>query len=187
MCTTITESREVIFEGRIRECSSCEDGKEYEYTKQCHECNGQKRFLKGKRRYACKTCKGSGYVMRDERLETGACTRCKGTRQVPLTAYDSMTDEDKEWIFANLFNFEKPYARPTSSFNEGYLGLGIVCGVTDYGRYQKMTPDEFYQEVKENFMRGYNQYVSILKDGKLPAEILIKKGNSGWFAYPIYA
>ena len=184
--TTITTRREVIFEGRTRECSRCEDGKDYQYVETCYTCNGEKFSLKGKRRYACKTCRGAGYVMREKPLLTGNCRTCNGTREVPLTSYDQVTDEDKQWIFNHLFNFDKPYTRPTSSFNEGYLGLGIVCGVTDYGRHLKMTPEEFYQEVKENFMRGWCQYVSIMEDGKLPTEILIKRANSGWFAYPVH-
>ena len=97
-----------------------------------------------------------------------------------------MNQEEKLWIFENLFNFDKPYLDSYSSFNEGYLGIGVVCGCTDYGRYKKMPPDEFKEEVKQSFLRSYRQYVTILKDGKLPFEILIRRGESGWNAYPIY-
>jgi len=186
MCTTISSDRKFIFDNRTRECSWCDDGKQYIFTETCKTCDGKKRFLKGNRRYKCKTCSGTGYTMLDQRIEDGACRHCEGTRKLPLGAYDNMTEEDKHWVFVNLFNFDKPYTKPTSSFNEGYLGFGIVCGVTDYGRYKKLTPEEFKEEVRESFMNGWLQYITLTgKEGYLPTEILIRKGDSGWFAYPI--
>jgi hypothetical protein len=187
MCKAITTDRTLNFEGLTQECWKCTDGKDYIYTETCKTCNGKKRFLKGTRRYKCKTCNGDGYTMLQTPIEDGACRSCKGTRKIPLTAYDSMSQEDREWVFENLFNFEKPYTAPTSSFNEQYLGLGIVCGVTDYGRYKKMTPVEFKEEVRGFFMNRYNQYVTITnKKGELPTEILIKKSSDGWNAYPVF-
>jgi len=187
MCNTISEDRKVIFENRTHECSFCDDGKKYAYTETCVDCNGNKKFLKGSRHYKCKTCAGNGYTMLEKRIEVGACSHCDGKQYVPLTCFDNIQEEDRQWIFDNLFNFEKPYTAHTSTFNEMYLGFGIVCGITDYGRYKNMTPSEFKEEVKSIFMNDFCQYASILnKEGHLPTEILIKKGESGWNAYPVY-
>lgn len=180
------ETRTLSFEGLTHECIFCEDGLSRLHAKKCPTCGGKGTVPNGKRNRRCSECKGQCHVS-CEPYVVGICVNCNGTRQEPTTAYDNMTDADKEWIFENLFNFDKPYAQPASSFNEGYLGIGIVCGVTDYGRYQKMSPEEFREEVKKNFFDHYCQYVAICdKQMSLPKEILIRKTSSGWFAYPIY-
>jgi hypothetical protein len=188
MCSTINPDRTINFKGRTRECSSCTEGKEIHHIEDCAVCKGKKKLPKNGRNYKCLTCEGKGYIRLETPRVIGTCQRCNGTEKVPLTAYDTISEEEKIWIFENLFNFDKPYEKSHSEFNEGYLGIGIVCGVTDYGAYLSMTPEEFKKEVRDNFVIGFNQYVSIInkQDGKLPLEILIRKGKSGWNAYPIY-
>lgn len=182
-----TETRTLNFEGLMTECKMCEDGREYSYTETCPTCNGKKRLLKVTRvSYKCKTCGGEGFVRRAEKVDVGPCKHCKGTRKVSFTAYDDMSDEDRLWVFENLFNFDKPYEGKFNTFDEDYLGMTCVCGVTDYGRYKEYNEADFKKEVKKYFLNGWLQYVSILKNRQLPKEILIRKGNSGWFAYPTY-
>jgi hypothetical protein len=188
MCKTINADRTINFEGRTRECSSCTGGKEIHHTEDCSVCKGKKKLPKNGRNYKCQNCKGNGYVLLETPKVIGDCRTCNGTALVPLTAYDTMSKDEKTWIFENLFNFDKPYTGGYSSFNEDYFGFGIVCGVTDYGRYKSMTPEQFKEDVRESFMQTYCQYVSIINkaDGKLPTVILIRKGGSGWNAYSVY-
>jgi hypothetical protein len=188
MCN-ITPDKSINFKDRTKECGFCDDGKQYIYTETCKTCNDKKKLLKGTRLYKCKTCNGKGYTFLANKIYDNVCYKCNGTQRLPLTAYDNITDDDREWIFKNLFNFDKPYTGNFSTFNEGFIAAGIVCGVTDYGRYQHMKPAEFREEVRKNFMDGYMQYVSILNKAtaKLPSEILIRKGESGWFAYSVYS
>lgn len=176
---------DITFEGRTRECNRCEDGKNYIYTEDCRTCGSTGKIKQGTRNRKCSECGGNGYKRLPEKIEDGLCHTCGGSRTVSLGEYDSVLKEDKEKIWG-LFNFEKPFTGGFSSFNEGYLGMGIVCGVTDYGRYKKMTEEEFRGEVKESFMGGWLQYISIMRDKKFPLEILIRRGESGWHAYPIF-
>lgn len=143
MCTTINVDRTINFKGRTRECH-CDNGKEIHHREDCPVCKGKKKLPKNGRNYKCQNCKGDGYVRLETPKVVGDCKRCNGTGRIPLTAYDTMSADEKAWIFENLFNFDKPYTKSYSSFNEGYLGIGIVCGVTDYGRYLKMTSDDCY-------------------------------------------
>lgn len=190
----IQQDLSLDFTGLTEECSMCTDGKQYNYTERCPECKGKARILKGTRRYKCKKCEGNGYVMLKERTEAGPCAHCSGTRKVPLTLYSQVTAEDKEWIYQNLFNFDRPYDGKSSSFNEDYLGMGIVCGVTDYGRHTEMSPEEFKQEVHKRFTEGWLQYITLCRRDKsavhdgayLPKQVLIRRHQSGWHAYPVY-
>lgn len=185
MCASNIKNGKFDFTGNTVSCI-CKDGKEYQHTTKCLDCNGKGKNLKNGRNYRCKPCFGNGYTYLAESIVTGDCKRCNGTSQVPADRFNSMNAIDREIIFG-LFNFDKPYTAQTSSFNEGYLGIDIVAGVTDYGRYTDMTPAEFKVEVKQNFTSGYMQYVSLLdRNGNLPKEILIAKKRSGWFAYPVY-
>lgn len=169
---------------RMIDCT-CDDGFQYEYTGTCQTCQGKRTFPKGGRNYKCKTCRGDGYVRLETRKVVGPCVYCEGRKKVQLNMMQDMLPEDKERLFS-LFNFEKKYTGVSSSFNEGYFGFGIVCGVTDYGRYKSLSEEEFQQEVKNNLLNHYLQYTSVYKNGKFPSEILIRRGESGWFAYPVY-
>ena len=183
MCN-ITQDRTIDLANALKDCGC--DGNEYRYVQTCTECNGAKKFKKGNRNYKCKSCSGYGWTRLEAPILLGTCKKCNGSQKVPMTMYDCATEEDKQWIFNNLFNFDKPYTGQSNSFNEQYLGLGTYAGCTDYGRYRSMSPEEFKVEVEESFTRGYNQYVALTHKGKLPTEVLIRKSSSGWTAYPIY-
>lgn len=170
-----------------RPCSMCTDGNARVYALKCKDCKGHGRLLSPSgRRLRCKTCGGDGYVHIAEPVVVGVCQYCAGTTRVPVSSTDNMFPEDKEWYFENLFDFNTEYSGVHSSFNEGYLGLNIIAGVTDYGRHLDMTDEEFKAEVKKNFMDGFLQYCSASKSSVLPKTVQIRRGKTGWFAYPIY-
>jgi len=168
-------------------CWSCKDtGKELHYTEICPVCKGKRKQIVNFRNKKCSNCEGKGYLSLIEPKIVGACRMCDGTLQIDVKSTNNMLIEDKLWYFENLFNFTETYTGKHNEFAEEYLGFHIVAGVTDYGRYLKMTEDEFRTEVKENFVNGFLQYCSATKNGKLPEKVLIRRGSNGWFAYPIY-
>lgn len=185
MCDSNIKNGKLDFTGNTTACH-CGDGNSYQNTTNCVTCKGRGKNLKNGRNYRCKGCEGRGYTMLETPILTGKCPRCKGTSRLAANRCDRVTEIDREIIFS-LFNFEKPYTAPTSSLNENLFGFGVVAGVTDYGRYLTMTPDQYKEEVRQNFMTGFMQYVSVAdKDGNLPTEILISKKRSGWFAYSVF-
>lgn len=185
-----TKTRTLDFTGLTKSCISCDGtGNNRTFWKRCTACDGAGKVLKpgNKMRTKCTHCNGKGGFHLDEPIILGVCGVCEGTGFVPMTRFDTMLPQDRQWIFQNLFNFEKPYDDTYSEFNEGYLGFGVVISITDYGRYLEMTPDEFKAEVWKHFENGYNQYVCLsTKEGVLCKEILIRKGSNGWAAYPIF-
>jgi len=181
-------SNKFDFTGETKDCS-CDAGLTYSYTEKCPECHADRnyRITKGKRKFKCPTCTGKGYVMLSERKLNGTCTRCNGTARIQRTAYDNSTEEERQWIFDNLFNFNKPYTGQSSDFNEQFFGIGTYTGCTDYGRNLKMTTEEFKLEVYRSWMSGYNQPVGLVnKEGFLPLEVLMRRHSNGWSAYPIF-
>jgi len=185
MCASNIKNGKLDFTGNTIACF-CKDGNSYDHSEKCVACKGRGKTPKNGRNYRCKPCNGSGSTYLETPVLVGKCHRCNGTSRVPADRFDSVNAVDREILFT-LFNFDKPYAAKTSSFNEQYLGMNVVTGVTDYGRYISMTPAEFKDEVKKNFSTGFMQYVSLLdRAGNLPTEILITKKSSGWFAYPVY-
>lgn len=186
MCNTIVNN-EFVIEGRTRDCI-CEDGRQYEYATTCTACNGNKKVpsKNGNRLFKCKPCSGSGWVSLENRVDVGVCRKCEGTLKVPLTITDVINSEERDWVFNNLFDFNAPYTGSYSEINEGYFGFNIVCGCTDYGRYKLLSEDDFRSMVKESFDKTYIQYISLMKNNKLPTKIVIRRGDSGWFAYAKY-
>jgi hypothetical protein len=166
-------------------------GKEYSYTKKCVDCNGRGHnpgLRAGKKiKKTCKTCEGRGYICLDEPIIHGVCKKCNGELKHSNVSYcDFATTEDKEMLFS-LIDFENTIFNSNSTFNEGYVGFGLVGGVTDYGRYTKMTPVEFHEEVKKHVVDGSSQYAGFLnKEKVLCNSIKINKTRSGWFLYPIW-
>lgn len=177
------------YEGLTETCSTCEGtGIRKNWTRTCIVCNGKGKLLplpgkKNKRK--CKKCEGHGYVSLDIPDEF-PCERCEQKGILPVDRTSKIEIKEHLDQMFNLIDFENNIAGK-QTFNEGYLGFGIVGGVTDYGRYLKMSSDEFKQEVKENFYNGFHQYCHYEnKDRNLPIKIIIKKTSSGWFLYPIF-
>lgn len=168
------------------ECS-CHDGKILHFTEPCENCRSTGWVKKPgkKRKSRCLVCDGTKHVRLLQPKVYKDCENCSGQGVRPINMYDQITKEDKELIFSLLFDFTE-YLHGKSTFNEEYLGFGLIAGVIDYGRYLSMNNEQFIDEVKKNFMSRYIQYVSIHKNEKLPIKIIIKKHSTGWSALPIY-
>jgi hypothetical protein len=172
------------------------DGKEVQHTETCATCNGKGK-IKGERKYkgaiqkikkTCSDCNGHGWKELETPLILGPCKHCGGTHIETKTASlcDWMTKDDLDMVFELIDWDDSVILNRDANFYEEYLGLGIVCGVTDYGRYKSMSPEQFKTEVTESFYRFGHQYISIYKKEKFPFVLKISKHNSGWMVKPIY-
>lgn len=182
--------------GVFKDCM-CTYNQEYEglsisYTDICTTCNGKKTFssMRGNKQInvKCKTCGGDGYVRLDKPKINGKCEICNGTlKDYNILKTDTIHVDDVK-LLSELIDFEntKGSENTKQTFNEGYLGIGIVGGITDYGRYLKMSEEEFKQEVLKNFLSGYHQYCHFIRRDKMVNSIIIKKHDSGWSLIPIF-
>ena len=168
-------------------------GKKVEYTKHCpnSKCNRGKIEVpwgKKTRKQNCPDCGGNGWLRLETPIIIGDCPDCKGTlKDLKVSKYDSCYNQnDKELLFT-LFDFEAKYSRREQTFNEGYLGLGIIAGITDYGRYLKLSEEDFQKEVKKYFFDRNEQYLHFLnKENEICDKIIIVRTSDGWSAYPIW-
>lgn len=114
------------------------------------------------------------------------CSICNGSKSLVMDRCSSVTEDDRKAL-CDMIDFATPYNGKSSGFNEGYLGLGILAGITDYGRYMKMTEAEFQAEVKGHVMKYHLQYAGLTnKAGDLPKKFTVRRGQSGWFVYPVF-
>lgn len=120
------------------------------------------------------------------------CSICNGAKQLDTDFCSNVSKEDRQTL-CDMIDFATPYDGASSGFNEGYLGLGILAGVTDYGRYRDMTEDAFQAEVKRHVMEYHLQYATFAKKDKanpgqfiIPKKFTVRKGQGGWFVYPQY-
>lgn len=177
-------------------CTYTRDGKyaglSVQFAEPCTECNS-KGWVKGTRggkpiRKKCPSCKGSRYIYFDEPKVLGKCPECKGSLKKKPSITDNVHIADKRFLF-NLIDFDSTTgsANTEQTFNEGYLGIGLIGGITDYGRYLKMNQDEFKMEVHKHFVdSGFLQYAHIVKDGNVLSKIRLHKNNSGWSLIPVF-
>lgn len=167
-------------------------GKKYSWTKKCEHCGGTGK-IKGLRsgktiNKKCPVCGGNGYNRLDEPIIHGNCTVCDGLLyHSKVNTCDNVSKKDIE-LLLNLIDFDNVHISKQSTFNEEYLGIGIVGGVTDYGRYLNLNPDEYKESVIKSFRDGYHQYISFLnrKTSEVCNIIKINKTPSGWSLYPIF-
>ena len=140
--------------------------------------NGRLNFV-GKTE-VCWNCSSDSY----KPVPTHTCSICNGTKQLDMDRCSNVTDEDRRTL-CDMIDFVTPYQGKASGFNEGYLGIGILAGLTDYGRYMKMTEAAFHDEVKSHVMKYHLQYAGLTnKDGIMPKKFVVRRGQSGWFVYP---
>lgn len=115
------------------------------------------------------------------------CDTCNGTGVDKNNNYDNLdlsvlVDYIKVSVIDN--------AQRRMTFNESYLGFGIVAGCTDYGAYReranKMGGDlvaYFTAKMKEDFARRFTQAGNLVsKDGYLATDLVIFTASSGWSA-----
>jgi RecJ-like exonuclease len=166
-------------------------GKKYSFTEKCEKCNGTGKIpgIRGGKKInkKCPDCEGNSYITLEKPIIFGNCPECDGKKyHSNVNTCDNITKKDISLLY-DLIDFENMRKSENSTFNEEYLGFGIVGGVTDYGRYLKMSPEEYKEEVKSNFINGYHQYVAFLNKNKdVCKSIKINKTSSGWFLYPCF-
>jgi len=130
-----------------KDCGRCTHREEWRGTvpteKPCPVCDGTGKGPRGGRR-GCQNCRGSGTVWDHENRQP--CPRCGGDWKdaEDETVYDKMPPE----IIQSLdFRVYRDPDRPRT-LNEGLLGFGTVCSVTDYGRYKALTDTELIDKIK---------------------------------------
>lgn len=186
-------SKENIF----RQCFHCYHekfpellGKSYTFADVCPTCQGAKTILKFEKKgricsKKCYTCFETGIVKRDTPKILGICQYCNGTLKIEAKDTDSLSKEDAE-LLSTLIDFKNTFTQSNTPFTEEYLGIGICGGITDYGRYLKMTEEEFQQEVKQHFINRHNQYCAFLKGNQVVKAIGVYKSKSGWTLKQIF-
>jgi RecJ-like exonuclease len=87
-------------------------------------------------------------------------------------------------------DFEFTTSRRSTSFNEGYLGIGVFAGCTDYGRYMEggNPKENIMKDLNNSFHTQSMQLGNILtKDGYLVSKVVIFMVSDGWHGYALGA
>ena len=171
-------------EGNIQQCVMCDDGNQYHWAETCPVCQGSKydlKFEKKKRVVSkpCRTCRGEGTIKLTERKLVGICPYCNGTRTVEPKITDRLSEDDIETI-SKLINFENIFSSGLSSELSTRLAFDTCGGTTDYGRYKKLSKEEFKNEVLTHFKNRSHQYILFYQKNKVVKSILIFTNPSGW-------
>lgn len=163
------ENGRLVFDKKA--CSCCKEGKTCSVDA-CPECKGTGRGKRGKVG-GCRKCNGSRKYYNWERKVT--CDICHGNYQdfQDETVYDYIP----KGLFASMpFKVVRQYAG--QSFNEQYLGLGMVFGCTDYGAAWGRNDADIIADVKTNYS---HQACKIAKeDGTLAKGITIVVKPQGY-------
>jgi len=180
-------------------------GKTFEIFKPCPECDAKGYIKKEKKAFGkmqmckvkCEHCNGDGRIWFEKPIITGVCPKCNGKLyETKVSVYDSAIEADLAILY-EIIDFEGTY-EGKQTFNESYLGIGLCGGITDYGRYLKLNPEEFKQEVWKQFVQSHGrQYLTWMKmttkngrreyDPELFCDkIIIKKSSNGWTLYPVW-
>jgi hypothetical protein len=153
------------------DCVMCKHapGKEREVVdSKCGTCNGTGRGPRGGKR-GCKTCAGSG---RDW-VNTGRiidCRACKGTTQVPDDRCTTIPSEVWEKI---PFKYQVVRESRSATFNESYLGMGMLYSVIDYGRAWDNPDDEAFLKNEKSRMGNNVQLLNVWTEEKGLADRLV--------------
>lgn len=133
--------------------------------KNCPKCKGTRRGPRGGRG-GCRECFNGKVADFDNPVQ---CPRCEGTKEVEET-YCSRPSEDIVRQILENREIRVFFAQRGMSFNESYLGLGLIGGCTDYGRTWKELEsrsqeviDTFIKKVYEEIVRRSNQVCHITK------------------------
>ena len=166
----------------LEDCT-CMNGKLYGH-KPCPKCHGTDRTKGGKGKGRCKACFG-GKVVDNQTLVD--CERCHGTGKDQATRYSYIPKE----LLANMvrdipIHIHRSNRRPT--FTESYLGLGLIGGVTDYGRYKSLTDGELVDKIRAEIVEHRSQCLNYeQKDtGKLLTAAHILCHDQGYSVVPSF-
>ena len=79
------------------------------------------------------------------------------------------------------------------TFNEGFLGMGTVYSITDYGDYKRFSKQELIDKMRARLMQkgddvGHVQYVDVVdsKTGDIANKLLITTSRSGYSVVPVF-
>lgn len=178
-----TETRQVTFTQRT--CTSCNGTRKVERGISCP--HNHKTVTK----YPGRVCPDCGAKNQYSHKMIGTkvieCPNCNGTGIENTNAYDHLNAGE----LASEIELVTMAGLHGSTFNEGYLGIGIIAGVTDYGRYLDESKKDFtkiLEIVRREMVEDLNrrQMISILtEDGKLIEKALLKMNADGWHVYAI--
>lgn len=175
-----TETRQVTFKNQV--CWECNGTKEVEHNILCPHYHKTVRKFGGK----CPVCNAknqhSHKVIGSEIIP---CPRCNATGEIFPNMYSSLDFSD----LIQYIEIKTYEGLHMSNFNEGYLGIGIIGGYTDYGAYIdriKSGVATLPQIVLES-MQERNRYVQAgnLLDvsGKLIPCGYLKLNRDGWSVF----
>ena len=79
------------------------------------------------------------------------------------------------------------------TFNEGFLGMGTVYSITDYGDYKRFSKKSLIDKMRARLMQkgddvGHVQYVDVVdsKTGDIANKLLITTSRSGYSVVPVF-
>jgi hypothetical protein len=125
----------VVYE--IKECDSCYGtGYSVETLKDCPNKNQK---MHGKKCIFCGTKSKEHKLLPRKNNKYKTCYWCKGTGFI--------LENKLSWMPREVWNQIKivkvvSKANANTTFNEGYLGIGVVAGCTDYGRHWTEFPND---------------------------------------------
>lgn len=126
-----TESKSIVFHSV--ECWNCKgSGKDKRFNLCPNDGRGNKGFIKGKCKH-CETTRAANHN-RLESFKVTRCAFCDNSSGLKLyNEFDSSVDAGL--LADNIELIVLDNSNQGSTFNESYLGLGLIGGVTDYGSY----------------------------------------------------
>jgi hypothetical protein len=171
-----TETHEITFTQKV--CWNCKGNNIVERGISCPRYG---------RKQAGKACEHCGSKSKDGHRIVGTkwvtCNTCEGTGMETCDEYSSL-DFSPLIQFINIVTMQ---GLRSATFNESYLGIGLIGGCTDYGRYLTETGRDFEKimahvrketEERNRHAQGLN---FILKGtNKLIETAVLKMREDGW-------
>ena len=155
---------------------TCMDGQVYG-DKTCPKCHGTQRTKGGKGKGHCNACLRGTVVDTTKRVP---CGRCNGTNSVPADRYTAIP----KTVLAEILNIVPIRIHRSGrkqTFNEAYLGYGMICSVTDYGEYKQKTDEQLVEYIKKELSDDYIQACKLLdRQERLCTSIGVYCNNNGY-------
>ena len=160
-----------ILEYGERPCSSCQGQREIRDIRPCPKYGKVVNRLPGKVCPDCGTTRKHGH----QYLDTGDMKPCRcGTGFQTEDRYSSLPDGIFRTLVFKVYRSQRP-----ASFNEQYLGLGLVYSVTDYGEHQNLSDADLARKVADH--DGYTQACKVVdKDNRFCDYVGIFTNQQGY-------